>query len=72
MDIQRRTLRFCSAVMVCAVLFRLLSGGLLGKMVKALSSPEVISFLLYLLKLFHNLYTFSEQNALLYLKYFLM
>ena len=48
MDLQRRTQRFCGAVLVCAILFRLLSGGLLGKMVKALSSPEVVSFLLYL------------------------
>ena len=48
MDLQRRTHRFCGAVLVCAILFRLLSGGLLGKMVKALSSPEVVSFLLYL------------------------
>lgn len=48
MDLQRRTYRFCSAVMVCAILFRLLSGGLLGRLVNVLSSPEVISFLLYL------------------------
>ena len=48
MDLQRRTLRFCSALMVSAILFRLLSGGLLGQAVKALASPEILSFLTYL------------------------
>lgn len=48
MDLQRRTYRFCGAILVCAILFRLLSGGLFGKLVNTLSSPEVASFLLYL------------------------
>lgn len=48
MDLQQRTRRFCGAILVCAILFRLLSGGLIGKLVKALSSPEAASFLLYL------------------------
>ena len=48
MDLQQRTTRFCGAILVCAILFRLLSGGLIGKLVQALSSPETMSFLLYL------------------------
>lgn len=48
MDLQRRTVRFCSAVLVCAILFRLLGGGLLGRLVKSFASPEMMSFLLYL------------------------
>ena len=48
MDLQRRTLRFCATLMVCAILFRLLSGGLLGQAVKAIASPEILSFFTYL------------------------
>ena len=48
MKLEQRTFRMGTALIVCALIFRLLSGGALGKLVDTLSSPEVVSFLLYL------------------------
>ena len=48
MDIQRRSLQIGAAAIACAILLRLGSSGAFGTMAKALSSPEVMSVLLYL------------------------
>lgn len=48
MKLEQRTLRIGAAAILCAIVFRLLSGGFLGKLVDTLVSPEVTSFLLYL------------------------
>lgn len=48
MKLEQRTFRMGTAIIVCAIIFRLLSGGALGKVVDTLTSPEVVSFLLYL------------------------
>jgi len=48
MEAERRSLQIGTAVVVGALLFRLLSGGILDTVAKALAKPEVASFLLYL------------------------
>lgn len=48
MKLEQRTYRVGTAVIICALIFRLLSGGILGRLVNAFTSPEVVSFLLYL------------------------
>lgn len=48
MELEQRTLRVGAAVIACAVVLRLLSGGILGRIIDAMSSPEVASFILYL------------------------
>lgn len=48
MELERRSLRIGAAVIVCAILLRLLSGGMAGRVVHALGSPEMTSFLLYM------------------------
>jgi len=47
-DMDRRVLRIGSAMVICAVVLRLLSGGLFGSVVRALSTPEAASWLLFL------------------------
>lgn len=48
MDQQRRTLRVCAAVIVCAVLLRLAGSGFFRPVVQTLGQPEIAAFLLYL------------------------
>ena len=48
MNMDRKVLRIGTAMVVGAVVLRLLSGGLAGNIVKALSSPEAASRMLYL------------------------
>lgn len=48
MDQQRRTLRVCAVVIVCAVLLRLAGSGFFQPVVQALGQPEIAAFLLYL------------------------
>lgn len=48
MDMEHKSLRVGAAAVLCAIVFRLLSGGLLDAVVQAVSRPEVASFLLYL------------------------
>ncbi len=48
MDQERRSIRLGLAVIACAVIFRLLGGGLLDRGVELISQPDVLSFLLYL------------------------
>lgn len=48
MKLEQRTLRICTVILLCAVVMRLLSGGLLDTLAQALSSPRVTSILLYL------------------------
>ena len=48
MKLDRQTFRIGTAVISCAILFRLLSGGVLGSVVHAMSQPEMASFLLYM------------------------
>ena len=48
MKLEQQTYRVGTAVIVCAIVFRLFSGGAVGKLVDFLTSPEVASFLLYL------------------------
>lgn len=48
MELERRSLRIGTAVVVCAILLRLMGGGFVGKLVQTLGSPEITSFLLYM------------------------
>lgn len=48
MELEKCCLRVGAAVIGCAIFFRLLSGGTMGSVVKAMSDPEVASFLLYM------------------------
>ena len=48
MDQHQRTLRAGAAALACAIVFRLMSGGLADKLLRWLSDPENQSFLLYL------------------------
>ena len=48
MDNQQRTLRVGAAALACAIVFKLLSGGLPERLNRWLSDPEKQSFLLYL------------------------
>lgn len=48
MEAERRSLQIGTAVVAGALLLRLLSGGMLDTVAKALSKPEIASFLLYL------------------------
>ena len=48
MKLEQRTLRICTMILICAVVMRLLSGGLLDTLAQALSSPRITSILLYL------------------------
>ena len=48
MNIEKMSLRVGAVAVVCAVLLRLGSNGGIGTMVKALSSPEAVSVMLYL------------------------
>ena len=48
MELEQRTLRIGTVVIVCAILLRLLSGGILSPVLRAVSSSQVSSFLLYL------------------------
>lgn len=48
MDLEKWCLRVGTAAVICAILLRLSSGGLLGTVVEALSSPEAMSVMLYL------------------------
>ena len=48
MDMERKVLRIGTAVVVCAVALRLLSGGLIGNIVKAMSTPAAASCMLFL------------------------
>jgi len=48
MDWERRCLRLCGAILLCAVGLRLASGGALTPLVRALDHPEAASFLIYL------------------------
>lgn len=48
MKLEQRTLRICTMILICAVVMRLLSGGLLDTLAQALASPRVASILLYL------------------------
>lgn len=48
MELERRSLRVGAAVIVCAILVRLVSGGAVDAMVRALTSPEAAAVLLYL------------------------
>lgn len=48
MDLEKWCLRVGAAAVICAVLLRLSSGGLLGTVAEALSSPEAMSVMLYL------------------------
>ena len=48
MDQYQRTLRAGAAALACAIVFRLMSGGLADKLLRWLSDPENQSFLLYL------------------------
>lgn len=47
-DPQRRSLRVGAAVIFCAVVLRLMSGGVLQPLLNAAQSPEAVSFLMYL------------------------
>lgn len=48
MELEQRTLRVGTVVIVCAIVLRLLSGGILEPVTQALSSSRVSSFLLFL------------------------
>lgn len=48
MELEQRTLRVSTVVIVCAIVLRLLSGGILEPVTQALSSSQVSSFLLFL------------------------
>ncbi len=48
MDWEQRNIRFCAGVLACAAALRLLSGGALAPVGRALQSPETASFLIYL------------------------
>ena len=48
MDWEKWCLRVSAAAVIGAILLRLSSGGMLGTVVEALSSPEVLSVMLYL------------------------
>ena len=48
MDISHKSLRIGAAVILCAVILRLFSSGLLDTIVSILSSPRVASFIFYL------------------------
>ncbi len=48
MDWEQRCIRLCAAVLVCAVMLRLWSGGVLVPVGQALQNPEAASFLVYL------------------------
>lgn len=48
MDIEKRTLRVGAMAVACAIFLRLGSDGGFGALVKALSSPEAVSVMLYL------------------------
>ena len=48
MELEQRTLRVGTVVIVCAIVLRLLSGGILEPVTRMVSSSEVSSFLLFL------------------------
>lgn len=48
MDNEGRSLRMGAAVVVCALLMRLLGGGLAGRVAQFLAQPKISSFLIYL------------------------
>lgn len=48
MDLERRSLRIGTVVVVCAILLRLLGSGFVDKLVQVFGSPEITSFLLYM------------------------
>lgn len=48
MNIEKKSLRIGAMAIACAILLRLGSNGALGAVVKALSSPEAVSLMLYL------------------------
>lgn len=48
MDLEHKSLRAGAAAVICAVIFRLLAGGILDKAVAFMARPETASFILYL------------------------
>ena len=48
MDWEQRCIRLCAAVLICAVVLRLWTGGALIPVGQALQSPRAASFLVYL------------------------
>lgn len=48
MDLEHRTLRIGALAVACAIVFRLLSGGLLERVVAFVTRPETAAFILYL------------------------
>lgn len=48
MEVERRTLRVGAAVIICAIVLRLISGGAVETVISALTSPQAASVLLFL------------------------
>ena len=48
MDWERRNMRFCAGVLICAAALRLMAGGALIPVGRALEDPGAVSFLVYL------------------------
>ena len=48
MNLQQKSLRFGTAMILCATMLRLASAGVPAKLVQMLSSPQALSFMLYL------------------------